>query len=185
MRLRGSGEMQTSIRLSLVDTSQAPGREMAIAVSTIGGRILGTIPAIPISRSEQHLVRSPFPKKLETKTLNALVPFIEENLAYEVQIVSLAAMAGISPHHFCRRFKVTIGLSPYACVTAMRMIWAKWLLVESDLTAEEIADCVGIADVGRFRKHFRRHFGVNPSLLRSANKLRQDNEDSEKSTAKS
>ncbi|UZE50498.1 AraC family transcriptional regulator [Rhodopseudomonas sp. P2A-2r] len=160
--------MPTTISLSLATVDGPMNVNVVIAVRTPDGRVVGTVPACPLVRSAASSDVTPSLRKLDDKTLAAVVSIIEVKLASEVQIDMLAAGAGISMHHFCRRFKITVGMSPYACVTAIRMVWARWLLVDSSLSTEDIAARVGIGHVGNFRKNFRRHFGINPSLMRAS-----------------
>ena len=163
MKRRGRGEMLGPIRLCLSEVDGSPQGEACLIVETRDGECIGVIQPLFVgakTRSANNI------KHLDHHVLLSIVSHIEESFAGDFQIERLAIVAGISLHNFCRRFKATTDYSPYAFVTAIRMIWAKWLLLSSSLSVEEVADQVGISNVGYFRKQFRKHFYLNPSSVR-------------------
>jgi transcriptional regulator GlxA family with amidase domain len=166
MKLRGRGDMPTTIRLSISKIENEIGDGFVFSVKTQDGRTISEINTRPMNQSQFPLPGPRSVKKLDRATLVSILAYIEASLANDVQIGALAKIAGASSHHFCRRFKATTGSSPYAFATAIRMIWAKWLLAETSLSTEEISERVGIANVGYFRKQFRKKFGINPSTSR-------------------
>ena len=91
---------------------------------------------------------------------------MEAHLGGLIVLDDLAAVARLSPWHFARAFRATVGLSPYAFVTARRMDRAGVLLRTSARTVEEVARALGYANVSHFRRTFRRHHGMPPSVMR-------------------
>lgn len=155
--------MSSPIRLCLSEVDESPHGETCLIVQTKGGECIGVIRPLFVgakTRSENNI------KRLDHHVLMSIISHIEESFAGDLQIERLAIVAGISLHNFCRRFKATTDYSPYAFFTAIRMIWAKWLLLSSSLSVEEVSEQVGISNVGYFRKHFRKHFYLNPSSFR-------------------
>ncbi|MEV4281659.1 AraC family transcriptional regulator [Actinoplanes xinjiangensis] len=79
----------------------------------------------------------------------------------------LAAEVHLSPYHFARAFKATMGEPPYAWVTARRMDAARRLLTTTEMTVAEVADAVGFANLSHFRRVFRSHAGAGPATYRA------------------
>ncbi|MFW5856380.1 MAG: AraC family transcriptional regulator [Planctomycetota bacterium] len=78
----------------------------------------------------------------------------------------LAARAGCSKHHFCRRFKAETGRSPWQVVLERKTERAKELLLGTRLSVKEIAALLGFPHADYFARLFRRHTGVLPSAYR-------------------
>jgi AraC family transcriptional regulator len=97
-----------------------------------------------------------------------VVDFIEANLASDVGLGELAAVAIMSPHHFSELFRRSTGESPHRYVVTRRLERAKNLLRETDLNILDIALSVGFADQSSFTKVFRRRVGVTPGAFRLA-----------------
>jgi AraC-like DNA-binding protein len=82
-----------------------------------------------------------------------LTQYIEEHLADEVSLVSLAQLAQLSPYHFSRAFKQSFGMPPHQYLTSRRIERAKTLLAERKLSVTEIGFDVGFS--GSFTAAFR------------------------------
>ena len=76
--------------------------------------------------------------------------------AEEVSIEGLAAMVGMSPRNFARRFKSATSQSPLNYLHALRIETAKRLLENGRLTVQEIMLETGYEDGIFFRKLFCR-----------------------------
>jgi AraC family transcriptional regulator len=105
---------------------------------------------------------------LPRRRLQRVVDFIEANLASDVGLGELAAVAIMSPHHFSELFRRSTGESPHRYVVTRRLERAKNLLRETDLNILDIALSVGFADQSSFTKVFRRRVGVTPGAFRLA-----------------
>ncbi len=98
------------------------------------------------------------------------VEFLEENLREPLQLERVAAVAGISPSHFCVIFQQETGHSPMEYLIQMRLRHACELLETTDLAVKDIAREVGYQDPGYFGKAFRCQYGVSPGEYREANR---------------
>ncbi len=88
-------------------------------------------------------------------------------LADDCALADLAVIAGLSPHHFCRAFKRSTGLSPNAWLTERRIERAQELIAKNPrMGLTEIALCVGYQSHTSFGQAFRRAMGLTPSQWR-------------------
>ncbi|MEM6987853.1 MAG: AraC family transcriptional regulator [Pseudomonadota bacterium] len=119
-----------------------------------------------------HLVHQLEPRATEAlvalgdKRLQRAIDYIHDNLGSNLSLQDMARQATLSPYHFARAFKQAIGLSPLQYVIKERLLWSRVLLSTTQLTVADIALRVGYDDLSRFRKHFKRQFGVTPAQAR-------------------
>jgi AraC family transcriptional regulator len=78
----------------------------------------------------------------------------------------LAGLIGLSPFHFSRAFKATVGITPHAWVTLQRMEAAARLVYGTKASMAEIANLTGYPSSAHFSQVFQRHWGVPPSAYR-------------------
>ena len=72
----------------------------------------------------------------------------------------------MSERTFARRFAAETGTTPHKWLVQQRILAARSLLEESDLSVEQIASRVGFNSAVVLREHFRRTVGVAPSDYR-------------------
>jgi AraC family transcriptional regulator len=106
--------------------------------------------------------------RLSDPALRSVCDFIEAHLCMQVTLDELAALVHLSPFHFARCFKVSMGLAPHQYVLARRMELAKRLTLTTELPVAEIAWSIGYENVSHFRRVFAKHIGVTPGTIRCA-----------------
>jgi len=106
--------------------------------------------------------------KLSETAIQMVCDFIEANLCTQITLEDLAALVYLSPFHFARCFKATIGLAPHQYVIARRMELAKRLILTTTLNVAEIAWSIGYENISHFRRLFTMHIGVTPGEIRRA-----------------
>ncbi len=104
--------------------------------------------------------------QLSPKQLQNALDYIHDNLSCELRLQSIARQSFLSPHHFARLFKATLGIAPHQYVIQKRVEKAQVLLAKTDLSLAEIAEQVGFSDQAHLTRHFGRQIGVTPAIFR-------------------
>ncbi|SFH45503.1 transcriptional regulator, AraC family [Palleronia marisminoris] len=89
-------------------------------------------------------------------------------LSEDISLDELAAEAQLSPFHFARMFKQSVGVPPRVYLTRLRVEKACELLEHSDLPITEIALDVGYSSNQVLARVFSKHMCVTPSDYRRA-----------------
>jgi AraC family transcriptional regulator len=95
-----------------------------------------------------------------------LTQYIDERLAEDVSLSSLAELVHLSPYHFSRAFKQSFGMPPHRYLTSRRIERAKSLLAARKLSVTEIGLDVGFSETSSFTSAFRKVTGETPSDYR-------------------
>jgi AraC family transcriptional regulator len=114
----------------------------------------------------KHSPLSPVRGGLTVRQLRRVKEFIDAQIANEITISDLAAVAGLSHYHFIRAFKDSVGLSPYQYVLSERICRARGLLSKPDLSLGDVALAVGFSDASQLNRVFRKFVGVTPTAFR-------------------
>jgi AraC family transcriptional regulator len=96
----------------------------------------------------------------------AACEYIDAHLAEDVALADLAAAAKLSPAHFCRAFKTSVGMPPHRYQMQRRIEEAKILLAVPERPILEVALACGFGFSSSFTKAFRKGTGVTPSEFR-------------------
>lgn len=100
--------------------------------------------------------------RLSKSVLRQVTDYINENLHQNLKVIELSAIAQLSPYHFLRQFKQTIGITPHQYILHRRIETAKQLLQQRELSIAEIAIRTGFSDQSHLTRCFKRRFGVTP-----------------------
>lgn len=94
--------------------------------------------------------------------------YINDHLHQDVKLIELAALAQMSPYHFLRLFKQSMGVTPHQYILQRRIEKAKCLLQHGELSIAEVAARVGFCDQSHFTRYFKRIVGVTPKQILQA-----------------
>ncbi|MBF9032433.1 helix-turn-helix domain-containing protein [Rhodobacterales bacterium HKCCE3408] len=89
--------------------------------------------------------------------------WIAENYAVENPVRRMAAMSGLPPTTFARRFREATGKSPMNYVQAIRIEEARQLLETSSAPVAEVGEQVGYEDTAYFRRLFKKKTALTPA----------------------
>jgi AraC family transcriptional regulator len=109
--------------------------------------------------------KAPAPRgKLNSFQLRTVVDFIRSHLDQDASLIAMARLAHISPFHFARLFRATVGVPPHQFVLRLRIHRAHRLLNAGQLTLAEVAIACGFHDQPHFTRAFERVFRMTPAM---------------------
>jgi AraC family transcriptional regulator len=104
--------------------------------------------------------------KLPPALLRRVLDYIESHLGRALTLAELSDTAGLSPFHFSRCFKLSVGISLANFLAQRRIERAKQLLLRSPQPLAEIALAVGFENQASFTARFHRETGISPGRFR-------------------
>jgi AraC family transcriptional regulator len=104
---------------------------------------------------------------LPKSTLHQVVDYIQHNLEHDIGLAELARVAYVSPHHFGKLFKQSMGVTPHQYVLKCRIEQAKKLLANKQLSLAQIGQAIGFSHQSHFINVFRRYTTLTPRQYRS------------------
>ena len=100
---------------------------------------------------------------------------IEENCLADMKIADLAAMLGVTDRHLRRAFSAEFGVSMVQYLQTRRLLLAKCLLADTELSVTNVALYAGFGSVRRFNDLFRKYYRAAPSTFRSSGRAMAEN----------
>lgn len=97
--------------------------------------------------------------------LKLVKDYINDHLDQELSLEELAAIAQLSPYHFCRSFKRSTGFTPHQYVIRQRVERAKLLLKDRKMGIAEVAIACGFTHQSHLHRHFKCLTGVTPKFF--------------------
>ena len=108
------------------------------------------------------------PGNLSKRRLRGVIDYIHDNLARDLSLAELAAIAGLSPSHFTTLFKEATKRSVHQYIVQCRVEYALSLLTDRSKRVAEVASLAGFYDQSHMARCMRRVVGVTPSVVRRA-----------------
>lgn len=103
----------------------------------------------------------------EAESLGPVLEWMLEHLDEPHTVAQLSRRAAMSSRTFARRFVAETGTTPHQWVTDQRVLRARELLEETDLSIEQIAGDVGFGSAALLRHHFAQCTGLTPTVFRT------------------
>lgn len=103
-----------------------------------------------------------YKRGLSKRDLKRVLEYVNDNLADDTSLETLAGVVAISPSHFCALFKRSVGTSPHSYVIQQRVARAKDLLVRGGQSIADVASEVGFADQAHLTRHMKKLLGATP-----------------------
>jgi AraC family transcriptional regulator len=97
-----------------------------------------------------------------------LQDYIEDHLAEDLAIATLAALIPMSQFHFARAFKAATGEPPHRYIMQRRIERAKILLSVKQLSVAEVSYQTGFSNQSHFTAQFRKAIGITPKQFRES-----------------
>lgn len=99
--------------------------------------------------------------RLQGRALKLVVEYMHDQLAQPLALEQLAALVHLSPFHFARQFRATLGCAPYQFLLRLRVEQAQ-RLIRAGVGLGEVAAATGFYDQSHFAHAFKRLIGVTP-----------------------
>lgn len=100
------------------------------------------------------------------KNLAPALEYINEHFAQDIPLENLVSLLGFSAQYICRLFKENLNLRPFEYIARVRIKNAKKLILNSNLTVNEISEQVGYSDSSYFCAIFKRYEKISPAEFR-------------------
>ncbi len=114
---------------------------------------------------QAQIVERPVPRGADTR-LAKVLDYLRRNATHPLRTEQLAEMAAMSPSYFNRKFRQTVGTSPYDWLLHERVAIARELLEESSLSIDQIGAEAGFGSTVSFRNNFVNIVGLKPASYR-------------------
>ncbi|BDA73605.1 transcriptional Regulator, AraC family [Rivularia sp. IAM M-261] len=124
--------------------------------------------SLHLLRNYTGIMKTPKPEAgvIGALKLKQIKDYIEDNLASELSIETIASSVPMSQFHFARAFKSLTGEPPHRYILQRRIERAKVLLKVTQYSAAEIAYQVGFSNPSHFTSQFRKIVGATPKYFR-------------------
>lgn len=100
------------------------------------------------------------------RRLRLVLDYIDENLASDLSLAELGAVAGMSPCRFARVFKQAVGLPPHQFVLRKKIARARGMLEASSTPLSELSAGLGFESQSHFTAVFHKFVGTTPRAYR-------------------
>lgn len=161
-----SGEPAWSFAEAVVDRDRARARRLSALLAALwraGEPLAFDCLLLQLVAELRPLARLAAPARDEKALRFApVIDYMRAHLDRSLRLEDLAAVAGLSPFHFLRRFQAQHGATPQQMLMALRLFAAKRLLAAGETPAQAAA-ASGLADQAHLTRAFARRYGVTPA----------------------
>ena len=134
---------------------------------------LAFVEALAIGLSHQLAIHAGVRKPVAARLRGGLsagakrrvLELVDAHLGSNVSVQFLAREAGLSPAHFARAFKETMGVAPHRYLLHLRLERSRRMLDAENASLADIAQRAGFADQAHFTRFFKREYGVTPGIV--------------------
>ncbi|BBH22212.1 AraC family transcriptional regulator [Paenibacillus baekrokdamisoli] len=98
--------------------------------------------------------------------LQPAVDYVEKNLSEKLSVSEISGLVNMSYTHFIKTFKKAVGMSFTDFVVYKRIKKAEQQLLTNDVSIAEVAESVGISNLGHFYAMFRRFNDCSPKQFK-------------------
>ena len=109
-------------------------------------------------------------EKKVRREVGKIMQYISENLMQEISVADAAQLVNMSESRFAHMFKEETGTAFGEYINQQRMNRAAWLLNQTNLRINEIAEQTGFDNSNYFSMQFKKMFGKSPMEYRKSGK---------------
>lgn len=122
---------------------------------------------------QRYNIELPEQFEKDLKRFAAVISLIEKSPGKKWDIPELARRAGLGRVQFSTEFKRIFGIPPARFIMSKRLEHARFLLLNSKRTLEDIADALSFSDAFHFSKSFKANTGLSPKEFRFRRNINQ------------
>jgi AraC family transcriptional regulator len=100
--------------------------------------------------------------RLNPYQLKEVIDFAHSYMQFNIGLHEMAGLVHLSPYHFGRLFKQTVGKSPYQFILQLKIDCAKKLIKKNNGPISEVAYQLNFSDQSHFSNAFRKATGISP-----------------------
>ena len=160
VRLSGYDQSLLDLARTLVRESTDGGSSGPLFWSEVAARFIDRL----ITRHPSARQR-PVRGRLGKEVFHRLTDYIAAHLDEQIEVASLASIAGRSSFHFTRVFAQSVGMTPHRYIVQLRLRQAAQLMRDGQMKLAEIAAATGFADQSHLSRWVRRVYGVSLAEL--------------------
>ena len=113
-----------------------------------------------LSEHAVHHIKSP------DGFMGKAIEYVNENYPNDISLDELCRLVNMSKSHFCRRFKIAMGITVMEYILTTRIAAAKNLLISSELSVSQVSDLCGFSSISYFCQTFKEHVGITAREFR-------------------
>lgn len=102
----------------------------------------------------------------ESRSMKKGLLYLYDHFRENPDLQTIADCCGFSPNYFSTKFHETTGMTFKAYCNALKLNYAKKMLLSSNLSVTEICYASGFQTFSHFLREFRMRFGASPQELR-------------------
>ena len=119
-------------------------------------------------RMQKNKKTKGFIAAIQDERISRVLNEIHSSVHKDWNLEQLAQIAAMSRTSFANRFKSLTGITPFHYITQWRLLRAKELLEESNLSVGEIAEQVGYQSEAAFNRVFKKRIFKTPLKFRQS-----------------
>jgi len=116
--------------------------------------------------TQQKIVMHQILDKKQVELVEKTCRYLTAHLDRKCSLAGVALLMGTNRNRLAISFRVVAGCGVFEWLRDQRMIKAKYLLLHSNKSAQQIACDVGYSNSANFSTAFRRKYGVSPRQQR-------------------
>ncbi|KPD12172.1 GlxA family transcriptional regulator [Phaeobacter sp. 11ANDIMAR09] len=157
-RITCSGALAAfDLMMDLIGQSHGPALRLEVAALFMSPEVTEA----PVQATSQTLARS--------RSVARALSIMQEHIEAPLSIREIARQVGRNRKDLEQRMRAQLGATPQAIYRRLRLIQARKLVLETDLTVAEVALRAGYEDPSAMTRAYRQEFGATPRQMRSNN----------------
>ncbi|WP_273327504.1 response regulator transcription factor [Vallitalea guaymasensis] len=119
--------------------------------------------------AHEYLVKTKSTDDSQMDSINQIKLYVQKNYMKDIGIYQIADKLDLTPNYLSTLFKKKEGITFMKYLTKTRMLIAKELLTNNNVTVSQVANQVGFNSARYFSKLFKNYYNIYPSELKHKN----------------